>query len=194
MNTEVEAKFTQINHDLIRNKLKDLKAELMEPMRLMKRVIFESPCLDTKNAFVRVRDEGNKTTVTYKQFDSLSLEGAKEIGIEVSNFDAAVALLNAAGLNHSSLQESKRETWKLGNVEIVLDIWPWLDPYIEIEGPTQESVMKVAGNLNLEWDEAVFGDVMAAYRIQYPHLGPSDTVANIPEVRFGDPLPSLLSK
>jgi len=32
---------------------------------------------------------------------------------------------------------------------------------------------------------------MAAYKIQYPHLGIRDTVGNIAEVRFNDPLPDL---
>lgn len=46
--------------------------------------------------------------------------------------------------------------------------------------------------LGLGWDNAVFGDVMAAYRVQYPHLTMKDTVGNLPEVKFGDPLPDLL--
>lgn len=37
------------------------------------------------------------------------------------------------------------------------------------------------------------GDIIAAYRLQYPHLGEHDTVATMLEVKFGDPLPELLS-
>ncbi len=50
---------------------------------------------------------------------------------------------------------------------------------------------KVAERLGFEWQEAVFGDVMAAYRAQYPNLKQTDTVGNIQNVRFSDPLPLL---
>ena len=41
-------------------------------------------------------------------------------------------------------------------------------------------------------DDAVFGDVMTAYRAEYPHLSLTYTVGRVPEVRFGDPLLDLL--
>lgn len=192
MNTEIEAKFVNVDHDAIREQLRSLGATLDQPMRLMKRVTIDTPELQEKDAFVRVRDQGDKVTITYKQFDELSVSGAKEIEVTVNDFEAAVALLSAAGLPHNSFQESKRETWNLGTTEIVLDEWPWLSPYIEIEGDTEAIVISTAQDLGLDWDDAVFGDVMAAYRVEYPHLSLKDTVASIPSVKFGDPLPSLL--
>ena len=192
MKNEIEAKFVNIEVDTMRLKLTDLGAELTLPMRDMKRVTIDTPELKSKDAFIRVRDEGDKTTLTYKQFDALSLDGVKEIEVTVSDFDTTVALLEQAGLPYRSLQESRRETWRLNNVEIVIDEWPWLDPYIEIEGPDEESVISTAEQLGFEWNDAIFGDVMAAYRVQYPHLALVDTVGNIPIVRFGDPLPELL--
>lgn len=192
MNTEIEVKFVNTNHDKIREKLKTLGATLEQPMRLMRRVTIDSEVMKAKNAFMRVRDEGDKVTLTYKQFTDLAVDGAKEIEIIVSDFQTAIDLLAAAGLPHNSFQESKRETWRLGTTEIVLDMWPWLDPYIEIEGETEAQVREVASLLGLEWRDAVFGDVMEAYKIQYPHLGLSDTVGNIAEVKFDDPLPDLL--
>ena len=38
----------------------------------------------------------------------------------------------------------------------------------------------------------MFGDVMVAYRAEYPHLTENDTVGRIESVRFDDPLPELL--
>lgn len=192
MNTEIEAKFVQVDHNDIRNRLKALDAICEQPMRDMRRVTIDSIEMKVKNAFVRIRDQGDKITVTYKQFDSLSLHGAKEIELTVDNFDNAVALFKEIGLPHHSHQESLRETWKLGCVEIALDEWPWLDPYIEIEGPNEEIVKYVATQLGFDWNNAVFGDVMVAYRVQYPHLGENDTIGNLPEVKFGDPMPDML--
>ncbi len=189
MNTEIEVKFVNIDHDTIRSKLKEIGALLEQPMRLMRRVTIDTDLMKSKNAFLRVRDEGHKVTVTYKQFDTLSVDGAKEIEIIVNAFQSTVDILNAAGLHYKSFQESKRETWRLGEVEIVLDLWPWLNPYIEIEAQSEEALKTMTNILGLDWSEAVFGDVMEAYKIQYPHLTQNDTVGNIPLVRFDDPLP-----
>lgn len=193
MNTEFEVKFVGVVHDSVREKLRNLGADLKQPMRLMKRAIIENPELKSKDAFIRVRDEGDKVTLTYKQFKELSIDGAKEYEIVVSDFQITVDLLQCAGLPYRSLQESKRETWTIDGAEVVLDEWPWLDPYIEIEGESEQHVRDIAAKLGYEWTDAVFGDVMAAYRTQYPHLSENDTVGNIPEVRFGDPLPPLLT-
>lgn len=193
MNTEFEVKFVDVNHDDIRKKLKELGAKLEQPMRLMKRAIIETEGLRAKDAFIRVRDEGDKITLTYKQFKEHFVDGAKEHEVVVSDFQTTVDLLSSAGLPYHSLQESKRETWKLDNAEIVLDEWPWLNPYIEIEGSSEDHVKKTSDKLGFSWSEAVFGDVMAAYRVQYPHLTVKDTVGDIPEVKFDDPLPDLLS-
>jgi len=192
MNTEIEAKFVNINHDEIRQKLLDLGAKLEKPFRNMRRVTIDTPEMKAKNAFVRIRDEGEKVVITYKQFDQNSVDGMKEIEVVVSHFEETIAIFAAAGLIQGSYQESTRETWNLRNAEIVLDTWPWLNPYIEIEANDIKTVKSTAKLLDLKWSDAVFGDVMAAYKVQYPHLGQRDTVGNIAEVRFNDPLPDLL--
>jgi len=93
---------------------------------------------------------------------------------------------------HGSFQESRRETWEFDGATIELDEWPWLDPYVEIEGLREEDVKGAAKKLGLEWDNAIFGDVMAAYRTQYPHLRPQDTVGSLAEVKFGGEPPEFL--
>jgi adenylate cyclase class 2 len=195
MTTEFEAKFCNVDHDEVRGKLKELGAKLVHPMRLMQRVTIDNDFMKTgKDAFIRIRNQGDKTTITYKQFDDLSVDGAKEIEVEVDDFENAVSLFAEAGLPHRSFQESKRETWELDDCMIELDEWPWLNPYIEIEGQNSDEVKNAAIKLGYEWDDAVFGDVMAAYRVQYPHLTEKDTVGNIESVRFGDELPKLFKK
>jgi adenylate cyclase class 2 len=191
MNTEIEIKFVNIDHEAIRKRLTSLGATLEQPMRTMRRVTIDNDLMKSKNAFLRIRDEGHRTTVTYKQFDSLSIDGAKEIEITVSDFQSAIDLFNAAGIPHKSYQESKRETWKLDEVEIVLDEWPWLKPYIELEASSKEALQQAASLLGLDWEDGVYGDVMEAYKKQYPHLGPKDTVGNLDFVRFNDPVPEM---
>ncbi len=195
MKAEIEAKFLAINFEDIRAKLRALGGVCEQPMRSMRRVTIDNDFMKTgKDAFLRVRDEGDKVTMTYKQFDSLSVDGAKEIEVEVSSYDQTIALLAQAGLQVTSEQHTKRENWRLGAVEIMLDEWPWLKPYIEIEGESEAAIQHVADQLGLDWGDAVFGDVMAAYRVEYPHLGLHDSLKIVREVRFGDPLPELLKR
>ncbi len=192
MNTEIEVKFLHVNHDELREKLTTLGAECKEPMRLMRRVAFDNAAMRAKNGWVRVRDEGNKVTMGYKQTDSYDIDGTKEIETTVGDFEAAVAIFQQIGLDGGSFQESKRESWVLGEVMIELDEWPWLDAFMEIEAPSEGLVRDTAEKLGLDMATALSGDVMVAYREQYPHLGAKDMISKVAEVKFGAPLPELL--
>ena len=192
MQTEIEVKFCDVDVDALREILARAGAVCEQPMRLMKRVIIEPEALARRDAFIRVRDEGHRTTLTYKQFDETSLTGAKEIEVTVSDFDATVALLGQVGLTHKSFQESRRETWKLGLVEVVIDEWPHLNPYIEIEGTSEDLVKQVAHTLGFEWSDAVFGSVTEVYQHQYPQ-GNARELINIPHLAFDQPLPVVIS-
>lgn len=194
MKTEYEAKFVNISTSEIRQKLRSLGGSSEKPERLMRRVTIDSPEMKQNKGYLRVRDEGDCVTMTYKQFDKLSVDGAKEHEVNVDNFEETIAILEAAGLPYTSFQESKRETWRLGDAEIVIDEWPWLAPYIEIEANDEHVVRETAEALGLSWGDAIFDDVMAAYRAQYPHLTPFDTIASIRNVTFDSPLPDMLKK
>ncbi len=194
MKTEFEAKFINVDLNLIRKQLKKIGAKQTQKMRIMRRAIIDNPNMKQKNAFLRVRDEGDKVTLTYKQFNELSVDGAKEYEVIVSDFQTTIDLLRVAGLPYKSFQESKRETWELGTSEIVLDEWPWLNPYVEIEGTNEAQVREISEQLGFDWNNAIFGDVMAAYRSQYSHLTENDIISSIPNVKFGDPLPGMFFK
>jgi adenylate cyclase class 2 len=191
---EIEAKFLRVDPDDIRSRLKNAGAICKQPMKAMRRVIFNNDLMQERHAYLRVRDEGYRVAMTYKQFDEMSLTGAKEIEFDVGSYDAAVALLEAIGVRTQSVQETRREIWLLGNVEVVIDEWPWIDPFIEIEGPTEQSVKDAAQLLGFDWSGAAFGDIMTAFRDKYPHLGnePKDMVYNLPAICFDDPLPEML--
>lgn len=192
MNTEIEVKFLHVNHDKVRAKLRELGAVCEEPMRLMRRVALKNEAMVAKKGWIRVRDEGNRVTFGYKQADSRNIDGMKEIETTVGSFDDAVAILKQLELDDWSFQESKRESWRLGEVQVELDEWPWLEPFIEIEALNEELVYDTARKLNFDMKDAVAADVMSAYRVQYPHLGPDALISDLPEVKFDTPLPEML--
>lgn len=193
MKSEIEVKFLHVDHDLIRQKLREVGAILEHPMRLMKRITFQNDTMRQKNGWIRVRDEGDKITIAYKQVDSFDIYGTKEIETNVENFEAAAEIFANMGLEKGSFQESRRESWRFGDAQIELDEWPWLDSFIEIEAPSAHLVSEVADKLGLDISDALSGDVMVAYREQYPHLGLNDTIGSLEQVRFDMPLPDVLT-
>ena len=188
MKTEIEVKFVDVDIEDIRTRLREAGATLEQPMRLMRRALIDNEALDARHAFLRIRDEGDRTTMTFKQFDENSLTGAKELAIDISNFDTALQILKQFELRHRTLQESRRETWRYKDVEVVIDEWPWINPYIEIEGETEDSVKQAADILGFDWNAAMFGSVDVIYQRDYPHMTIRGVI-DVTEVRFSDDVP-----
>jgi adenylate cyclase class 2 len=132
----------------------------------MRRKNFDYPDfrLEKNGGWVRVRDEGDKVTLSYKQLNDRTLTGTKEVSLIVNNFDETCLFLSSIGLVSYSYQETERESWMLDGVEIEIDNWPWVPTFLEIEGQTEEEVKEVAKKLNLDWNDALFGSVEIVYQ------------------------------
>lgn len=197
MQAEIEAKFLDVNIEDIRAKLEEAGAVCEQPMREMRRVLIEEPHHLAERSFLRVRDEGDKVTLAFKRKtvkrgeDSLS--STHELETVVGDFDTTVQILAEAGWPYVSYQESRRETWRLSDVEVVIDEWPWINPYVEIEGPNEAAVRSAAALLGFGWDQAEFGSVNAIYRRDFPNMKIRG-VTETREVRFGDPVPVEFGK
>src|SRR2546425_551663 len=116
MQPEIEAKFLAVDHDSLRAKLKALGARCEHPMRLMKRKGYDFPdnrLRRDQNGWVRVRNEGDKTTMSYKQLNNRELDGTHEVQLTIDSFEAGDAFLRALGLQNNVYQETKRESWRL---------------------------------------------------------------------------------
>jgi adenylate cyclase, class 2 len=166
MQTEIEATFLDVNHELLRTKLVELGAACVEPKHDMRRTVYDFPDLrlDKKAAWVRVRQEAEKITMTFKHRQSETSEGMKEVELTVDNYASACAFLEAVGLAVKGVQETKREVWRLGDCEIMLDEWPWVPPYVEIEGPKETSVRSVSKKLGFDYNTAIFDSADGVYQ------------------------------
>ena len=185
---EIEATFININKDQLRAQLKELGAKLLQPETLMRRTIFN---IDD-HSFVRVRDEGNRITMSYKRLDALSLSGMKEICLDVNNYDDAINFVKICGLQPKAVQETLREEWELDGVELDIDTWPWLPTFVEIEGPIETAVKTVAEKLGLEMSDALYGSVDEVYKNYYDVT--SQDINYCPEIKFTDAPNWLTSK
>lgn len=180
MNNEIEAQFLDIDKTKIREQLQELGAALIKPETLMRRVVFHlSP-----HTFARVRDEGDKIVMTYKNIsDSNSILGTKEINVIVDSYDNAILFLRSCGLEIKAKQETLREVWTYQDVEICIDTWPWLPTFIEIEAPNAEKVWAVAEQLGLDQAKAKFGSVDTTYQ-HYYGIDPDVINSHTPEISF----------
>ena len=137
----------------------------LKPEVLMKRTVFYTG----EHSFARVRDEGaGKIVMTYKNIsDDHSILGTKEVNVEIDDYEKGILFLRGCGLKIKAEQESYRETWEYGEVEICIDTWPWIPTFIEIEGPSEAEVWDTADKLGLTKAQSKFGSVDTTYEHYY---------------------------
>lgn len=185
MNQEYEVKFLDIDVPEIEKKLKDIGAEKVGEF-FYKRITFDFPDLNLKNkgAWLRLRDEGNRTTLTWKKRlgmkahdGSASDDGMEEVEVVVSDFESTATILRSIGMVDKFYQENRRTRYKQGSVEFDIDIWPRLNPYLEIEGPSWEAVERAIHGLGLDPKDKKIFSTNQIYMSQgideheYTHMG-----------------------
>ncbi len=191
METEIEAKFLDIAPDTLRQKLTEIGGQLVHAERQMTRVVLDFPDkkLEKVGGWVRVRDEGDRITLSYKQLNDRTLHGTKEIETTVGNFETTIKLLEAIGLERYSYQETKREKWQVGDAEVTIDTWPWIPAFAEIEADSETKLKGLAEKLGLNWADALHGSVEIAYQKYYDAT--ESEIDNWPKFTFG-PIPDWL--
>lgn len=178
MAKEIEVKFLNTNHDEMRAKLNALGAKLKSPKTLYKRINldFKDNSLHKLGSWVRLRDEGDKITLTHKihkKDEEGQLLKVEEFEITVNSLDQAVSFLESINMKVKTYQENYRENWSLktqsGLVEVALDQWPHVRPHIEIEleSGDEESLKEACQALNLDFSEAVNDDICPVYMAEY---------------------------
>jgi adenylate cyclase, class 2 len=189
MEIEYEATFININKDEVRSKLKEIDAKLVKPEFLQKRVVFNLPKDNKiKGGWMRVRDEGDKVTMSLKIIDGDKIHDQKEICLKIDNFDNSIQLLETLGCQKKAYQENKRELWLVGDVEVTIDEWPFLEPYLEVEGESEEVVKIVSERLGFDYNQAMFCHTGTIYSKKYGI--PEDVINNqTPKIVFGDKNP-----
>lgn len=184
MQIEYEATFSNIDKDKVRGRLKNAGASLLKPEVLMKRSNFTMPANnDIAGGWVRVRDEGDKVTMSVKIIDGEKIENQKETCLKVDSMDEAINFLETLGCRQKAYQETKREAWELDGVQITLDTWPFLEPFAEVEGQSEKAVKKVSEKIGFDYAQAKFCAVSLLYHEKY---GLSQDVINnqTPEITF----------
>ena len=152
MNTELEVKILEIDPQEFALALEKAGATKVAATSLQKRYVYDV-VPPRSSAWIRLRDNGRKITLTVKEILSDEIDGTKEIEIEVDSLDQANALLEFLGFKARAYQENRRTSYKLGNVEIEIDEWPHIPAYAEVEGPDEDSIKNVVESLGYSMDK-----------------------------------------
>lgn len=166
MNTEYEVRVLNIDRQKMILKLEELNATFMWE-QFQKRYVYDFIPVQ-KGKWIRLRTNGNKTTLTIKEIINDKIDGTKELEIEVSDFEETNKILEKLGYKPKGYQENKRCQYILDGVEIDIDSWPLIPEYMEIEGKSKEEVYTIVEKLGLSKKDITTRDVEGIY-LDYGH-------------------------
>jgi len=170
MKEEVEAKAIKIDKEEIRKKLKDLGCKLEFKEKKFVRKTFQlpssTPFIDTSGIWVRLRTDGKKTDLALKIYSD-KMKWAKEIECRVEDFKVINEFLEYTGFVQKGHEENLRERWSFEDIEFDIDTWPLIDPWLEIEAPSEKDIKKWFKKLGLDYKKAYFGSADIVYREVY---------------------------
>lgn len=165
MNIEYEVRILDIDINEMIQKLESLGAKKVGEWE-QKRYVYDTNPVN-ENAWYRLRTNGDVTTLTYKNVEANTIDGTKELEIEVSDFNKANELLELMGYHNRGYQENKRIRYILNNIEIDIDSWPMIPTYMEIEGKNINEVNQMLALLDVDMDKVTALNCQDIYKEIY---------------------------
>ena len=160
MQIEFELRILNIDKQALVKKLEALGATKVHDEVLQRRYIMDFPDgrLGKQHAWVRVRKVGDlRVECTLKQrLDNTAIKNAQEIEFEVSDFDRIVEFLEFLGLQKIGYKENFRLRYHFEGATLDIDTFPQLNPYLEIEGLSEEHVHSVGYKLGFNDNDFVY--------------------------------------
>jgi len=165
MQKEIETRFLDINKDELFKKLMSLGATNKGEEKL-EEIIFHAAdgSWIGKRKFVRLRKTKDKIKLTYKENVEQKVDSAREIELEVSDLDKCSQFFEKIGLKAMRQLEKYRHTLELGNVTIDIDTWPKIPTYMEIEGPSIDSLKSFCSQIGFDWEKRFDGDAREVFK------------------------------
>jgi len=182
---EYETKVLNIDPAEIVAKLCELGAEETAEI-LLRRFVFDlkEGHPDMKDYdWIRLRTNGNKTTLTYKYktIGETAIGKTIEIETDVADFDKMAQILKKIPFKRVLYQENRSHIFKLNGIEFSIDTWPRLSPHLEVEGENEAAVQEGLRLLGLEGKDVGDKDVVAIYQDEL-----NFDLNSVPELKFAD--------
>jgi adenylate cyclase class 2 len=153
---EYEVKFLNIDVAEVESRLSSIGAVKAGEFAYRRRIFdYADLRLDKAGSWLRLRDEGDKVTLSFKRRLGMkgvgeSDDGMEEIETVVQDFDKTGLILESVGLVEKFYQENSRVRWTKDDIEFDIEYWPHLEPYLEIEAPSEERVAEGVRLLGLD--------------------------------------------
>lgn len=170
---EIEIKILGINPQEISQKLIDFGAH-KEFSGLIKVKYFDKDSeIRDRGDLLRVREfEGSHTEVTYKT-NKRKEDGFKiydEYELASPEFEEACLFFESLGYSQSCYYEKRRTVFSLPEAEIVIDEYPQLKPFMEIEAPDPKTIEDLITKLGLEDFEKSSHTINELLKEKYPDI------------------------
>lgn len=178
MAVEVEKKFrlSDKQRNSLRKRLSGLGAAC-EGEEFEENTLYNGEALELGRAVLRLRRVGERAILTYKERigNRTDIKEQLEKETAIGNADEMEFILEALGLYPIIIYEKRRETWRLGETEIVIDELPF-GLYMEIEGE-EKSIREIEDKLAMK---------LSPEPLTYPRLtrNHGTNVAGVMEARF----------
>lgn len=148
MSIEFEAKIMEIDPDAVEKLILSAGGEKGK-QALMRRYVYDIHP-EQRGHWIRLRDDGEKITLTVKKIHHDGISGTEEEEIVVDDFERTNQLLQLMGFKPSAYQENWRTSFTLNKVNLEIDQWPKIPPYLEIEGDSEDRVVHTASLLGFD--------------------------------------------
>ncbi|MBM7786623.1 class IV adenylate cyclase [Tenggerimyces flavus] len=163
MPPEYEAKVLDISPDAVAARIADLSGQQVAGPIVQRRYVYDIAAGDATR-WIRLRDAGGKVTLATKHIAHDGIDGTFEVEVGVDDFAAANELLRTLGFVPKSYQENRRTSFLLDGVQLEIDEWPLIPPYLEIEGPSAVDVHRVAAVLGYDESQLTSENTTKIYR------------------------------
>ena len=156
---EIEVKILEIDEEKTREKL-DSFADKISDRVLLTTVTFSNPY---NNVTVRARIIGDEILFAVKvPVPDKAFKVRNEYETKVNDFEILKKQLEALGFQPAMLQEKKRTTYIYKGSEIVIDKYPKMPPYMEIEGEKRE-IEEIVGMLGHKMEDTTNTSVYSLF-------------------------------
>lgn len=159
---EYEVKVLGISPLDIIQKLRKLGAEETAEV-LMRRYVFDFS--EGVIEWLRLRDDGNKVTLSYKHKEKGNIKVGRtiEIETEVVDFDKTALILKKLPFKAIYYQENRRHLFTIDGIEFSIDSWPKIAPYLEVESTSKARINQGLKLLGLEGQDCGDKDIVEIY-------------------------------
>lgn len=162
MEVEYEVRALEIDKEEFIKKIESLGAKKIGDFE-QKRYVYDLVPNKSDSEWIRLRTNGKKVTLAYKNVEVKTIDGTKELEIEVSDFEVTRELLERMGYEPRNYQENRRTQYILDDVELDIDSWPLIPTYVELEGKSKKAVEDIIEKLELDKTKITALDVQSVY-------------------------------